>query len=45
MTSYENVRFNERFTIQIVLIITGISNKGKRENIGVNIADTVNETS
>ena len=42
---YENVRFNERVTKQVVLIITGISIKGKRENIGVYIANTDNDTS
>jgi transposase-like protein len=42
---YENVRLNERVTNQAVLIVTGISIKGKREIIGVYIANTENETS
>jgi putative transposase len=42
---YENVRTNERVTNQAVLIVTGVSIKGKREIIGVYIANTENETS
>jgi len=42
---YENVRANERVTNQAVLIVTGISIKGKREIIVVYIANTENETS
>jgi putative transposase len=42
---YENVRSKERVTKQAVLIVTGISIKGKREIIGVYIANTENETS
>ena len=42
---YENVRSNERVTNQAVLIVTGVSIKGKREIIGVYIANTENETS
>ena len=42
---YENVRSNEQVTNQAVLIVTGISIKGKREIIGVYIANTENETS
>jgi len=42
---YENVRSNERVTNQAVLIVTGISIRGKREIIGVYIANTENETS